>query len=84
MKNQTFKGIMIHHERRNNSMYGNPKYYGVFQNENGVTLGATTATNASCAYEFLNYQDRPRTITYHTTKAGNVIITKIDIESEVK
>lgn len=84
MKNLTFKGKLIHHERRNSSCYGNPKYYGVFQNENGITLGATTATNASCAYEFTNYIDRSRTITYHITKSGNAIITKIDIESEVQ
>ena len=82
MKNLSFKGKLIQHERLANSMYGNPKYYGVFKDENNNTLGATTATNASCAYEFLNYQDRPRTITYHTTKAGNNIITRIEIESE--
>ena len=81
MKNnkKTFTGKLIHYERKNNSYYGNPKYYGVFENENGEVLTATTATNASCAYGFLNSQDKERTIAYHTTKTGNNIIDYIEI-----
>lgn len=77
MKRKIFIGKLIHHERRNNSYYGNPKYYGVFQNEKGETLAGTTATNASCAYGFLNYPDKEKTIEYHITKTGNVIIDYI-------
>ena len=78
---KTFTGKMIHNERRNNSYYGNPKYFGVFQNESGETFAGTTATNASCAYGFMNYPNQTRTITYHTTKNGNNIIDSIKIEN---
>ena len=80
MKKSQFTGTMIRHERRNNSYYGNPKYMGVFENENGDYLIATTASNASCAYEFLNQRDDEREITYHTTKTGNKIIDYIKIK----
>lgn len=77
---KTFTGKMIYNERRNNSIYGNPKYFGIFENENGETFAGTTATNSSCAYGFLNYSNEVRTITYHTTKAGNNIIDYIKID----
>lgn len=82
MKNnkKTFTGKLIHYERKNNSYYGNPKYFGIFQNEQGETVAATTATNASCAYGFLNWQDKERTITYHTTKTGKNIIDYIEMQ----
>ena len=79
MKKKTFVGKLVRYEHRNCSYYGNPKYFGVFENENGEILKATTASNASCAYGFLNYQDRVREITYHTTKTGNNIIDYINI-----
>ena len=77
MKKKTFTGKLVRYERRNNSYYGNPKYYGVFENENGEILEATTATDASCAYGFLNYPEDVRTVTYHTTRTGNNIIDYI-------
>ena len=79
MKKLTFTGKLIDYERRNNSPSGNPKYYGVFENEKGETLEATTATDASCGYGFLNHEENKRTITYHVTKTGNSIIDYIDI-----
>lgn len=79
MKKLTFTGKLIDYERRNSSQYGNPKYYGVFENEKGETLEATTATDASCAYGFLNYEKNERTVTYHVTRTGNCIIDYIDI-----
>lgn len=80
MKKNTFIGKLIRYERRNNSCYGNPKYFGVFENENGEILQATTASNASCAYGFLNQKDNEREITYHTTTTGNNIIDYIKIK----
>ena len=79
MKKFTFTGKLIRYERRNNSYYGNPKYFGIFENENGEILQAATASNASCAYEFLNQKNNEREITYHTTKTGNKIIDYIEI-----
>ena len=79
MKKNTFIGKLSWCERRNNSYYGNPKYFGIFENENGEILQATTASNASCAYEFLNQKDDKKEITYHTTKAGSNIIDYIKI-----
>ena len=77
MKKKIFKGKLVRYERKNNSYYGCPKYYGVFEDINGNILCATTATNASCAYAFLNYPEDVRTLTYHTTITGNNIIDYI-------
>ena len=77
MKKLQFTGKLISYERMNNSEYGNPKYFGVFENENGDTLKATTATDSGCAYGFLNNQHETRIIEYHETKTGNYIIDYI-------
>ena len=74
---KTFTGKLVRYERRNNSYYGNPKYFGVFEDAEGNILCATTATDASCAYGFLNYPEDVRTVTYHTTRTGNNIIDYI-------
>lgn len=52
MKKYTFTGRLMRYEHRNCSYYGNPKYFGVFEDADGNTLCATTASNASCAYMF--------------------------------
>lgn len=77
MKRKIFIGKLVDYERRNCSRYGNPKFYGFFENENGETLEATTATDASCGYGFLNQRDEVREIEYHTTRTGNNIIDYI-------
>lgn len=74
MKKLTFTGKLIDYERRNNSPSGNPKYYGIFENEKGETLEATTAADASCGYSFLNHKENKRTITYHVKKQENVLL----------
>ena len=79
MRKQTFKGNLISYERRNNSINGNPKYYGVFENENGEILRATTGTDYACAYSFLNERDKTRLIEYHKTSTGNLIIDYITL-----
>ena len=35
MKKKTFIGKLVRYERRNNSYYGNPKYFGVFEDAEG-------------------------------------------------
>ena len=77
MKKSTFTGKLVRYERRNNSYYGNPKYMGVFEEENGDYLIGTTASNASCAYSFLNNPDCMKNIEYHETKTGNIVIDYI-------
>ena len=77
MKKLQFTGKLTSYERLENSEYGNPKYYGVFKNENGDILKATTATDASCGYSFLNNQHETRTLEYHKTKEENYIIDYI-------
>ena len=79
MRKQTFEGILISYERRNNSTNGNPKYCGIFENENGERLRATTGTDYACGYSFLNKQDKTRLIEYHETRTGNLIINNITI-----
>lgn len=77
MKKSIFKGTLISYERRNNSKNGNPKYYGVFKSENGEILRGTTATDASCGYSFLNNRTAEKTIEYHETKTGRIVIDYI-------
>ena len=77
MKKLQFTGKLTSYERLENSEYGNPKYYGVFKNENGDILRATTGTDSACGYSFLNNQDKSRVVEYHETKAGNYIIDHI-------
>ena len=79
MKKLTFTGTLTYYKRLNCSYYGNPAYYGEFENAAGETLKGRTASNASCAYGFLNYEDRPREITYHVTRKGNVIFDYIKV-----
>lgn len=79
MKKYTFVGKLTRYEHRNCSVYGNPRYYGVFEDENGNWIEATTASDAACAYGFLNYPESMRKITYHITKKGNNIIDRIEI-----
>ena len=79
MKKYTFVGKLTRYEYKNCSVYGNPRYYGVFEDENGNWIEATTASDAACAYGFLNYPDSMRKITYHITKKGNNIIDYIEI-----
>ena len=52
---------------------------GEFENEHGDVLRGRTASDAQCAYGFLNYEDRPREITYHVTRTGNVIFDYIKV-----
>lgn len=80
MKKELFEGILVSYERRNNSVNGNPRYYGVFENSNGDILRGSTATDASCAYSFLNKREKERELQYHVTKSGNIIIDYITIK----
>ena len=78
MKRMTFTGKLVDYERKNSSYSGNPKYYSYFENEKDSFCG-TTASNAACAYGFLNDMDKERIVTYHITKTGNTIIDYIKI-----
>lgn len=79
MKKYEFIGTLTYYKSLNCSYYGNPAYYGEFENAAGETLKGRTASNASCAYGFLNYREKPRKITYHITKTGNVIFDYITV-----
>lgn len=82
MKRKEFIGKLSYYERLNCSCYGNPRFFGVFTNERGETLAGKTATNAACAYGFLNYQNSPRKVTYHITGNGNIIFDFITVSGE--
>lgn len=84
MKRKEFTGKLSYYERLNCSCYGNPRYYGVFTNESGEMLVGKTATNAACAYVFLNYRNAPRKVTYHITRNGNIIFDFITILKEAE
>lgn len=82
MKRYEFIGHLDYYKRLNSSYCGNPAYYGEFTNSNGETLSGRTASNAACAYGFLNQIEQPRKITYHVTRTGNVIFDYVDILKE--
>lgn len=84
MKRKEFKGNLIYYKRLPCSYYGNPAYFGIFENDNGEYLEGRTASNASCAYGFLNYPEKAREIKYHITKKGNVIFDYISIIDDEK
>ena len=46
---------------------------------NGDCISGRTASNASCAYGFLNDKNRERKLIYHYTKKGSLIIDYITI-----
>ena len=79
MKKLTFTGTLTYYKRLNCSIYGNPAFYGEFENKHGEVLRGRTASNAACSYGFLNYEDRPREITYHVTRTGNIIFDYIKV-----
>ena len=66
------------YERGNCSVYGNPSWYVCFDNGSEEITGKT-ASDASCGYVVENFRDgRACNVTYHVTRAGNVIIDKIE------
>ena len=63
---------------RNRSVYGNPSYNVVFEDETGETIKGYTAPNAACAYGIKNPDLREFAyIEYHVTKSGKVVIDYI-------
>ena len=82
MKRLTFTGTIENYRRLPLSVNGNPAYWATFVNEEGETLTGRTASDAMCAYGFLNWQEKPRTVTYHITAKGNVIFDYIEILGE--
>lgn len=79
MRQFEFSGYLTNYTRCRNSLYGNPRFYGEFTSDGGAVLAGKTASNASCAYAFLNQKDKKRKVNYHYTKNGNVIIDSIEI-----
>lgn len=79
MKKYTFVGKLTYHSRLNCSIYGNPAYYGEFTNDDGETICGRTASDACCAYGFLNDIEKPREVIYHITRTGNIIFDYIRI-----
>ena len=70
---------------RNTSVYGNPSYYILFENETGELIKGYTAPNAVCAYGCTNSELREfACIVYHVTKGGKVVIDNILSKSTIK
>ena len=69
---------LMHYERSNNSLLSCPSYSLWFTNGT-ETIGGKTANNTMCGYNSMNFRDgRACNVTYHITRAGNVIINKIE------
>ena len=68
---------LMSYERRNNSVNGNPSYRASFSNGSEEITGKT-ASDASCGGTLTNFSDgRACNVTYHITRAGNVIVDEI-------
>ena len=79
MRKFEFSGYLTNYTRCQNSIYGNPRFYGEFTSDSGDVLAGKTASDAACAYAFLNQKDKKRKVNYHYTRKGNVIIDSIEI-----
>ena len=62
---------------KNTSIYGNPSYWVSFERENGEYIKGYTGSDCACGYGCSNFCGKKCNITYHYTKAGKVIITKM-------
>ena len=63
---------------KNRSVYGNPSYYILFENEEGEEIQGYTKPNADCAYGCKNEELREFAyIEYHVTKSGKIVINQI-------
>ena len=68
---------LVNYERRNNSIHGNPSWYVFFDNGTDSIIG-NTASDASCGGTLTNFSDgRACNVTYHITRAGNMVIDRI-------
>lgn len=79
MKTQTFVGKLVDYEQLNASFYGNPRYKVIFEAENGEVLKGNTASNAQAGFVLLNDRNCTKSITYHQTRTGNIIIDRIKL-----
>ena len=77
MRTQTFIGKLVEYEQLNASFYGNPRYEVTFENEKGELLKGKTASNSKAGFVLLNDRFCTKSITYHQTHAGNIIIDNI-------
>ena len=69
---------LMSYEKGNNSINGNPSYHASFSNGSDEITGKT-ASDAKCGYTLTTFSDgRACNVTYHITRAGNVIINKIE------
>ena len=78
MKHLELKNAKLtNYERRNNSINGNPSYHASFSNGYDEVAGKT-ASDSKCGYTVENFMDGKNcNVTYHITRAGNMIIDKI-------
>lgn len=81
MKQKKFIGTLIDYDHLVCSYYGNPRYWGRFKAANGETLEGRSKTNGlgSVTWGFLNARGKKCVVTYHETRAYNVIFDKIEI-----
>ena len=78
MKHLELKNAKLtNYERRNNSINNNPSWYVWFTNDSD-SISGKTASDAKCGYTVENFKDGKNcNVTYHITRAGNMIIDKI-------
>lgn len=72
-------------ERLNNSIYGNPCYHLIVEDEEGEILTGKTATNAVLGYEVsYTWEGEKKVLAYHYTKNGNIIFDRLTTNEEAQ
>lgn len=79
MKTKDIKEIVtvIGTSYKSTSIYGNPSYWVSFKRDNGEEIKGYTGSDCACGYGCSDFCEKKCNITYHFTKSGNVIITKM-------
>lgn len=78
MKTLKNKFLVKKVERLKNSIYGNPKFKIILENEKDETLVAKTKSNATISYCGIEYKEnKVIEFAYHFTKNNNLILDSI-------
>lgn len=80
---KTFRILKI--KKLSNSIYGNPCYRLIVEDENGEILTGKTAANAMIGYEVTDtWEGEKKVFTYHYTKSGSRIFDRLTTNEEAK
>ena len=77
MKKIKVMAKLVNAIRLNNSYYGNPRYFAVYELSNGFLKGKTSS-DGKIGYTIFNNRDSEKILTYHVTRTGNIIFDYVE------